>query len=106
MPLCLDHLEDRDDTATAFRQWRSVGRHDEEEAPLMRASDRTIPDAVLAAVVLGLGALWAALWLAASLSSALSGHGWLAPRAVPPVAAFGVPGNPSQVWGSEVGSPL
>lgn len=72
----------------------------------MRDPDRTIADAFVAAIVLGLGALWAALWLSASLSSVLSGHGWLAGQALPPFAAFGEPDNPSRTWGVEVGPPI
>jgi type IV secretion system protein VirD4 len=73
---------------------------------LTRNGQRTPTDDALAAIVLGIGALWAILWISASASSALSGHGWLAPRSTPPFTALGHPDNPSLAWGFWVGSPL
>jgi type IV secretion system protein VirD4 len=71
-----------------------------------RAQPHTISDNIVAGVVVAVGALWSMLWVAAALSSRLSGAPAPPPSIASPIKAFAHADNPAVAWGQPVGPAL
>ena len=63
--------------------------------------NRSMNEPALAWVAVGIG-LDGVLWIAAAVSSRLSGHHWLAWNPIAPITAFKYFSRPSQAWGSPI----